>query len=936
NIRTIHSFCQSLLQQFAFEANLPPGFTLLDEGEGARLRAQALRDLLASAPITLFSNSMPNNLSGADPFAVARAKLVAEAFAVLSHHHHHSKLQQLLDKLLSQPPLPTKIEGFDRYCMARGLDPHYRLDHAQRHHAQQVMASKEHWHQLGIRLSESARVTDQQRGQGMIQLVATGLCNANFADWQLLFLTQDLKVRTKLATNDWQKTFPDLHASLVDQAAALMQLVQADQAWCNARWRWAIGVLSHQFAAQYQQLKTLQAKVDYNDLIEHSQRLLQQADLQPWILMRLDQQWDHLLIDEAQDTSNQHWDIIRTLLAELAGQQVRPPHTPMATPFATTTPASTAPAGTASAGANPPPGRSLFVVGDVKQSIYGFQGADPASFQAANLEFRQQWQAANLPWQDVSLQLSYRSSPPILRLVDAVFNHQDQLYRHLGEKDCLNHQAHPNRHGGGRVVLWPLCPAVTTADLPPWTLPIQRYQRDSNARRLANFLADTIADWLAQGRWLPSVQRAVQPRDILILLQRRTAGGQSDDQKLLYQLRRALQQRAIPVSLSDNMVLANELAVQDLLAFMQVLMTPDDDYSLACVLKSPLIGWDDQALFDLAFDRPQKSSARQSLWQTLLLSQHHHPGHAALVRWLHDWMAKVDWLTPYQLLSQLLWQPLPALALATLDDGAQPVFVTGWQAMVAAFGQGVEDVLTSLLAAAQSYEQRRQHRGISGLEFMLMIQKEWGVSKRQSASADRNEVRLLTVHGAKGLQAPIVILPDTTSQPPPRDLNRWLSQLDNPAPDAPLGEDEWDDSFESDSDGDDDNGQIANGDDQVMQDDDWLGDDPEPTTPAEALRMLYVALTRAQDELYITGLTPRKKAPKKSSKKAEKKSPAHWYNLIKGAMDSLVDAGQASMQEFSYRFSADAPAPPLSKDQDDRPTDADADSWTGCFYEIRS
>ena len=896
NIRTIHSFCQSLLQQFAFEAGLPPGFALLDDQESGLLRTQALQELLANPP--------------AD-----HQQVIMHAFTMLSRQHHISTLQSILGKLLSAPPVATRIESFDAHCQAHGIDTPFVEEREQEQHSQRLMAQKAYWQQLASTLLASKKVTDRRKGQSMMQLLDRGIGSHNFRHWQLVFLTQDNTIRARLATLGWQKANPEWLAPLDEESQRLHHLVQRAQQWNDFCWKWAIGILGNFFSAQYQYLKTAQAKLDYTDLINHSHRLLQQADLQPWILMRLDQQWDHLLVDEAQDTSQQHWDIIRSLLAEISGeQQARNSENP-------------APAlAQKASSAQIPPARSLFVVGDVKQSIYGFQGADPTSFKAARQEFQQQWQAANKPWLDVSLDLSYRSTPPILQLVDAVFNQRAELYQQLGEDAVLNHQAHPNRQGGGRVVLWPLCPRPPTQNFAPWTLPIKRYQRASSASRLAMFLADQIAGWLAEGRWLPSVQRAVQPRDILILMQRRTAGGASSDQNLLHQLRHALQQRGIAHSLPDSLVLASELAVQDLLALMQLLLTPDDDYSLACLLKSPLVGWDEAALFALAYQPPDGAAPmgadRSSLWQKLRQDT----AHAALADWLQSLIAQADWLSPYQLLTQLLWQPLPALAIK--GDSA----VTGWQAMVAALGEAVGDVLTSLLSAALSYEQHQQQRGINLLEFILMIKQQRGTRKRQSSGAERNEVRLLTVHGAKGLQAPIVILPDTTSQPPPRRDQNWLNKLLD-APGLSHG-----DSGNGDNDDDDDgdtNGDAYDRGDMAIQDgaESVEIDDPEPISQAEIQRTLYVALTRAQDELYITGLQLKKNSSKPS-----------WYDTIVSAVKDLAESGQASVQDFSYRFPVEFPpavssASPTASGQSEGQTDVtDADKaeiWQGSFYEIR-
>ena len=781
NIRTIHSFCQQLLQQFAFEAGVPAGFGLLEEGAAQKLQDQALHQLLAANPA---------------------GTPLAEAFALLSHHHHLTSLRELLAGLLNTHPAQQHeaVEGeqsFAAYARRLGLPSDDPLTAGQQHWQDLHGIHRPQWVEAARLLATSSGKTDQATASAMQALLAPAAATYDalaFVEWQQLFLTKEHTLRARLLTKACATSHPQLVVQLAAEAERLLELAQAQAAWQQARKNWAMQLMGARFAAQYHALKRQQAKLDYNDLITCTHQLLQQAELQPWVLMSMDQRIEHLLVDEAQDTNQMHWGIIAALLSESVGEVGRQ--------------------------------NSLFVVGDVKQSIYSFQGAEPQSFQAAHAVFRRQWQRAQKPWVDVGLHLSYRSTAPILQLVDALFNQGDDLLHALGlegEGEGLSHQAHPNRQQGGRVVLWPLCPRLDDESLEdggvaPWALPLQRYTQVSQAKRLAGFLAQQIAGWLAEQRWLPSVQRAVQPCDVMILVQQRSAGGSTPDKNLLHQLRLALQQQGVACSPAERIVLAGELPVQDLLALMQILLTPDDDYALACVLKSPLVGWSEQQLFDLC----QPRAEGVGVWQQL--QQSDHPETRALVSWLGRLMAAADWQSPLEFLTQLLWQVLPL----------HPHQLTGWQAYQAHFGVAVGEGLEALIDQALAYQQQP---ATSWIGFLQHVRQGLGGGAKRSGGAGRNEVRLMTVHAAKGLQSPIVILADTTSQPRRSTVEALIEE----------------------------NAQ----DKRVLQD-------------QERLRLLYVALTRAQDELYVTGLAPARVASDRG------KPSTHWYGWIESAMHPIA------------------------------------------------
>lgn len=415
-----------------------------------------------------------------------------------------------------------------------------------------------------------------------------------------------------------------------------------------------------------------------------------------WVLWRLDGGIDHILVDEAQDTSPEQWRVIRRLTDEF----------------------------TSGAGAHDRP-RTLFVVGDPKQSIYSFQGADIAVFEEMRDRFDQDFQAVQQPMQRRGLAHSFRSSPAILRLVDAVF--QDQAAEGLG--DPPRHVAF--RHAlPGRVDIWPTLPEPETPERPDWTQPVDVPAENDARTELARAVARQIGAML--GTPIPDARtgeaRPIGPGDIQILVQRRS--------DLFDALIGELKSAGLPVAGADRLKLAAELAVRDITATLAVLATPEDDLCLAAALRSPLFGLSEDDLYRLAAGRQRG----EYLWARLRQSHHRRTWDI-----LDDLADHADFFRPYDLIARLLTRH------------------GGRAALLARLGPEAEDGIDELLSQALAYEQV-ETPSLTG--FLVWLQSDDVQVKRQLPGGSGGLIRVMTVHGSKGLESPVVILPETQKRRP--------------------------------------------------------------------------------------------------------------------------------------------------------------------------
>lgn len=782
-IETLHAFCQSLLRRFPLEAELAPHFELLDERSADELLRDAREDVLAAAKADVDS-----------PLAVALAGITCHAgeddFAKLmkalaDERHRLARLFAATGGLVGAVALLRRRLGVaqgetDESLRAEGCED-AALD------------------LLGLRLAVDAlstgNKTDKARALVLSRWLAEPANRATlYKEYRGVFLTAEGAVRKSLAGKEAQAV-PGVLEVLESEAERLLALEERIR--CAIVFHATAALLGFGAAmlAAYRRHKEARALLDYDDLVNHAVALLEREGIAPWVLFKLDGGIDHILIDEAQDTNPEQWDVVRILAGEFfSGEGMRP---------------------------GP---RTVFAVGDAKQSIFSFQRADPEGFTRMRGYFSQVLREMGALLREVPLTVSFRSTPAVLGAVDAVFARDEAKNGVALDGADIIHQA--IRSGqAGLVELWPPVAPHPPQTPEPWAPPVNRSSASSPVRRLARLVAARIAAMTAGDEMLESQGRPVRPGDIMVLVRRRNA--------FLEELVRELKSRFVPVAGIDRMVLSDQLAVMDLMALGQFLLLPEDDLTLATVLKGPFVGLDEEALFQLAHGRGERR-----LWAELKRRDGERDDFARAETLLSALLGRVDFVPPYELYADLLGR------------------LGGRRALLGRLGPEAADPIDEFMNLALAYE--RVH--VPSLQGFLHWLAAGEVEiKRDLDAGARGEVRIMTVHGAKGLQAPIVFLPDTLQVPQPRGGLLWRrTTVDGEAVDLPI----WSPSTALDE-------TEASG----------ARADRRAAEMREYRRLLYVALTRAEDRLYICGWEGRKAA-----------TGGNWYELIRDGLGAVGSA----------------------------------------------
>ena len=668
-IQTIHSFCATVLRRFPLEAGVSPGFTEIDERVQARLIADLLDDM-AESPAADAIDIVADLLSDDDGLRKL-ARAVAGAQDALADPWDWAAICDwagIAPDLTEDQVIAIALDGGEA-DLASALIAH--LDPANK--AQAKLAARfgtMPWTAMGLfdlAELEAACLTMSGEKEGTPKSIANA------------------KVRDAMG--------PDLVAAYDALAERVADARPLRLGLMTARRTYALHRFAAAFLPRYAQAKALRGWLDFDDLIRATRRLLTTEKMAQWVLFRLDGGIDHILVDEAQDTSPAQWEIVKTLAAEFAAGE----------------------------GARPEIARTIFVVGDKKQSIYSFQGADPKGFDLMRDHFAARLAEVDMPFHPGELLYSFRSAPVILSLVDRVANGAGAPG--VGP-DVLHKAYHGTRPG--RVDLWPAIPETPKRDKVAWEDPQDLVTADHHTSLLANAIAKRIAAMLADGEpiMIKDERRAVTAGDILILVQRRSG--------LFHKIIAALKTAELPVAGVDRAAIAEPLAVKDLIALMRFLALPEDDLSLATLLRSPICGWDEAALYDLAQPRAQGTF----LWEVLRKSEQRWPETVAMLRDLRD---QADFLRPYDLLERAL-----------IDHG-------GRLALIARLGPEAEDAIAAMLDQALAYEAME----VPSLTGFVGWLEAGEVTVKRDLAKPNGQIRVMTVHGAKGLEAPVVFLPDT-------------------------------------------------------------------------------------------------------------------------------------------------------------------------------
>jgi len=809
-IQTIHGFCEALLHQFPLEANVAGHFTVLDDRQGAELMAEA------RASVFHIAETQPDS-----PFGRALAAVID----LMSD----AGVEKALDELIRNRDAFrrwTADEGDLETALARladdlGVRPETTLRDLDRRFRDEAVL-----HELASRRAADilggGSKTDKDRADRLVQAWKLSEPGAFKDVWLPIFLTGQLEPRKSLATKKIVETAPDVVERMEAEQARLMELLQERRLAVTFEGTAALLRLADAVIGHYEKAKTARGFLDFEDLVVRTAKMLKEAEAAQWVQYKLDQGLDHILVDEAQDTSPRQWEVVRSLAEEFfTGEGARGQV------------------------------RTIFAVGDEKQSIYSFQGAVPAYFDEMRREFLKRSAAADRLFHSVDLQLSFRSTPDVLGAVDRVFKDAEA---HRGLSQEVKAPVHEAiRKDPGIVELWPLEAEEEAAEPEDWVVPIDRVGSGSPMLKVARRIALTIGGWMRDG--------TADPGDVMILVRKRGPFVEA--------LNRELKELGIPAAGSDRLILTDHIAVKDLAALGRFLLLPEDDLSLAAVLKSPLVGLNDDDLLEIAREAPDKERAG-TLWQMLVRRAATDAKWEEVRRKLDVWRARADFMPPYEFYARLL-----------AADGGR----LGFRARL---GVEVDDVLDEFLALTITYEQT----GTPGLEGFLAWMDAAPTEIKRELTSSKGMVRIMTVHGSKGLEAKIVFLVDPGGAP--------VSAIHDPA-------------FLP---------RQRHGNSLLPPALVWLPVKEERTPwHAEAIerlreaqeeeyrRLLYVALTRAEDRLVVCGWEPKRGAHDDC-----------WYNIVARALKPEAEEVKGTEGETAaWRWrkepapAAGQPAPPAAE-----------------------
>ena len=781
-IQTLHAFCERLLRLFPFEANVAAHFKVIDEREaGLRMeqaRSLALGELQASAcAASLDLVAREAGAAGADPLlreALAHGQIL-EAFGTATDY---------AAALRNQLRLPPGVTSANVEAQMIGGDG--------------ARARRKTW----AGTLESGKDKDRQFAAKLRAVDREDAADARRERLlDAFFLTNGGQAgvgpprggeRCHLTTKRLRERLPALEADLKREQERLIELRDRRRAALVVERTEALFVVAKAILATFARLKAERGELDFADQIARALALVTQSSA-AWVLHKLDYGLDHLLVDEAQDTSSEQWSILAALSAEFfAGEGARKAD------------------------------RTVFAVGDEKQSIFSFQGAAPEQFTAMKRYFEKRHRESGRAFEDVPLNFSFRSSPAILKAVDKTFENEF-AWRGVtanGEPAPAHEAIH--RQMEGVVELWPPVVSSLASERRDWRMPLDEPSRDEPAVTLARRIAAVIRDWVAPDSRERVIEknegspRKIRESDVMILVRKRGVFFEA--------MIRALKDKGVKTAGADRLKLPEHIAVMDLIAAGRAALAPDDDLILACVLKSPLIGLDDEDLFRLAMGRPG------SLAAALEASQDQRATNAA--RRIAAWRKRAETLTPYAFYARILG-----------EDG-------GRRALIGRLGPDAADPVDEFLALALAHERRET----ASLHIFLAEADATAAPIKRDMEGESEGVRVLTIHASKGLEAPIVFLPDTCSAPDPRQEPR-LTRLNPADPDSPP-------LFAWSGRRSEDPGAL------VAAREAW-----REAGAGEHRRLLYVAMTRAAQRLIVAGY-----------QKAGAPPPDCWYELVRSGL----------------------------------------------------
>lgn len=764
-IQTIHGFCQSLLRLFPFEASIAPGFEVIDE-----IKSQ---DLIIKASHNIFKD-------------IYNAE-TDEALSFLEKTVHDMSLQSIQNEIIEHRIkfkfLINHFQNHQNYesFLKNAMD----LNRSFEEYFEVFLSDIDKLgHSYIFTKAEYEKYSFLDEYRNYLSL-PTHKKQQNFRKIKGVFFTKSDSPRKKLISSKHAKENQSLSEFINKAQECISRLDQIQKSFVLVRDSKFLFILALRLITSYDDYKNKLGYLDYDDLIYFANRLLNSSSAKEWVLYKLDGGIEHVLIDEAQDTSPAQWEIISALMHEFYS------------------------------GNEDSIGRTIFVVGDEKQSIYSFQGADLKAFQGMKEFLYNQMKLSYRPYQIIDLASSYRSAPAIVKFIEKCFSRLSNLVEYdfpsYNNLNCFRNSSK------GTVEIWPLLDIEEEEDL-FWPI-FPSTARESPGWKLGQNIASYITELLESKTILPSTGKVVKKQDIMILIRKRDTNA--------LDMIKALQKNSISISGIDRVTLSESLESQDIISIAKFVLQPFDNLNLSSLLKSPFFGLSDDEIRDIIMH-----DKKNFLWENL--------------------KSMMIWQDIYSVLDQFyeiyLAYPMQDFFYIILNN-------LGYRQKLLSYGgEESADIIDEFLTLSRSFS-----RSVSSnlQEFVIWFQKSNTEIKRIVEKTDK--IRIMTIHGAKGLQAPIVIIADNGALP--RAMGDIVWTKDNIAL--------WSSSVSNHNYLDSHKGYN------------------HKLEYEEYLRLLYVAMTRAEDKLIMASY---------NSTTSSNSGYDSWYKIMQDTMAQMDFASK----EYSF------------------------------------
>ena len=700
-ILTIHSFCQQIIKRFPLEANIVPNLQILDEISSLELLMQAEKELLKS-----------NN------------EEIKKSIQYIFTYINEDQFIELLKQAINQKDnlLYIKSKFYTIQGIIDELQKIFKIDNKKElENIEDEFYENTDFTIINQEIKESLNNSDNKFNNKFIKIITEYQKDKDLIyDYINCFLTTDGKVTSRLLSKDMQKVFPDLHDFISKEAERSYQAKEYINNLTNFEFTSAFLNITYYIFEIYSFLKKQKGCLDYSDLIFETNKLLSNSKFNnldgenafsSWINYKLDEGIDHILIDEAQDTSSLQWDIVRSITTEFFSGQ----------------------------GQKGELDRTIFVVGDEKQSIFSFQGAEPDIFHLTLKDYKYKIEQCGKKFDNIFLNTSFRSLKSILNVVDEVFAEPYRKNAITKLVDKITHKI-AREEAIGKVEIWPL---IEEKDVEQektekaekntpldWQINYTEKIEKSNKQKLAETIASEVDYWFKNGKTICDrklkCSRKLKYSDIMILVRSR-------DKDFINYLVRQFNKKHIPTMGNDKFDLLNNIISQDIISLLKFLIFNEDDLVLANIVKSPFLDLNEEDLYILC---DYKNENQCSLWAAFQKIEKYKNQKL----FLEDIIEKSKKASIYELL----------LYIFEIKN-TKKLFKQRFQYIA-------DEILNEFLNLANEYE--KTHNNSTILNFISFLENT-DLEIKRDMEQKTDEIKILTVHASKGLESPIVILPDT-------------------------------------------------------------------------------------------------------------------------------------------------------------------------------